>query len=204
VSARLTLISHAPTAATRLSAFPADEPLEESTLTKLTIQNWQPPRANQTLTAPELRTQQTAKALNLSATPTHELHDIDYGKWQGRTLADLHTEDPEAVTQWLTDPTAARHGGESITHLLTRIAIWLDKLATEATDTSPHTIAITHPAVIRAAILHTLNAPPQSFWRIDIAPLTLTDLRHNGRTWTLRSTAAPLTTSGQNSDSSTE
>jgi broad specificity phosphatase PhoE len=189
VPARLTLISHAPTAATRTSAFPSDEPLEESILAKLTTLNWQPPRSNKILTAPELRSQQTAKALHLAGTPTPELRDLHFGIWQRRTLADLHAEDSQAIAQWLTDPTAAPHNGESIASLITRIAEWLDTLATEA---ALHTIAITHPAVIRAAILHTLNAPPQSFWRIDIAPLTLTDLRHNGRVWTLRVTAIPL------------
>ena len=187
--ARLTLITHAPTTATRLSAFPADEPPEESTLSQLATLNWQPPRAHHVLTAPELRTQQTAKALNLTATPTNELRDLNYGIWQGRTLNDLYAEDPEVIALWLTDPTATPHNGESITALITRVQNWLTALAAE--DTA-HTIAITHPSVIRAAILHTLNAPPQSFWRIDIAPLTLTDLRHNGRTWTLRYTALSI------------
>jgi broad specificity phosphatase PhoE len=189
VPSRLTLISHASTSAQRLSAFPADEPLEESALTKRAILNWQPPRANQILTAPELRTQQTAKALNLTATPTNELRDLNHGTWQGRTLNDLYAEDPAAIAQWLSDSAATPHNGESITTLITRVEDWLTTLVAEE---KKHTIAITHPAVIRAAILHTLNAPPQSFWRIDIAPLTLTDLRHNGRTWTLRSSAIPL------------
>ncbi|MBB5345989.1 broad specificity phosphatase PhoE [Edaphobacter lichenicola] len=189
VPARFTLISHAPTSAQHLSAFPSDEPLEEFALAKLVTLNWQPPRAHHILTAPELRTQETAKALNLIATPTPELRDLDYGPWQGRSLADLHAEDPEAITQWLTNPTAAPHQGESIAALITRVQNWLTTLAVEETS---HTLAITHPAVIRAAILHILHAPPQSFWRIDIAPLTLTDLRHNGRTWTLRAAAIPL------------
>jgi broad specificity phosphatase PhoE len=192
VPARLTLISHAPTPAQRDARFPADEPLEESALLKLSTLNWQPPRAQHILAAPELRAQQTAAALNLSATPAAELRDIDYSMWQGHTFNDLYHEDPEAITQWLTDPTAAPHKGESIAHLITRVTKWLATLLTEAAETHTHTIAITHPAVIRAAILHTLNSPPQSFWRIDIPALTLTDLRHNDRNWTLRSTAVPL------------
>ncbi|WP_433964103.1 histidine phosphatase family protein [Tunturiibacter gelidiferens] len=168
--ARLTLISHAPTSAQRHSAFPADEPLEQSALTKLAAINWQPPRAHHILTAPELRTQQTAKALNLAATPTNELRDIAYGTWQGRTLADLYAEDPASIAQWLSDPNSTPHNGESIADLITRITNWLTTLLPEAADTQTHTIAITHPAVIRAAILHTLNAPLHSFWRIDIAP----------------------------------
>jgi broad specificity phosphatase PhoE len=195
VPARLTLISHAPTPAQRDARFPADEPLEESSVIKLSTLNWQPPRAQHILTAPELRTQQTAAALNLSATSDTELRDIDYSAWQGHTLNDLYIKDPEAVTQWLTNPGAAPHKGETIAHLIARVTNWLAKLVLLVAEEkhTNHTVAITHPAVIRAAILHTLNAPPQSFWRIDIAPLTLTDLRHNGRTWTLRSTATPLT-----------
>ena len=45
--------------------------------------------------------------------------------------------------------------------------------------------AVTHPAVIRAAILIALEAPPKSFWRIDIAPASRTVLHFRGR-WTLR------------------
>jgi len=94
---------------------------------------------------------------------------------------------PEGVFTWLTDPSAVPHGGESIVELIERIASWLDTQR----NAGP-TIAFTHPAVIRSAIIHTLSAPAQSFWRIDVAPLTLTDLRHNGRAWTIRSSAVPL------------
>ena len=195
--ARLTLISHAPTPAQRDARFPADEPLEESALIKLSTLTWQPPRAQHVLAAPELRTQQTAAALHLAATPAAELRDLNYGIWQGRTLDALYAEDPTSIAQWLSDPNSTPHSGESIAALITRVENWLAKLAALATEDkhTNHTIAITHPAVIRAAILHTLNAPSQSFWRIDIAPLTLTDLRHNGRTWTLRSTAIALSPS---------
>ena len=46
-------------------------------------------------------------------------------------------------------------------------------------------MAVTHPAVIRAVILIALDAPPKSFWRIDIAPASRTVLHFRGR-WTLR------------------
>jgi broad specificity phosphatase PhoE len=55
-----------------------------------------------------------------------------------------------------------------------------------------HTIAVTHPAVIRSTLVHTLQSPPSSFWRIDIAPLSLTDLRWNCRVWTVRSSGCAL------------
>jgi broad specificity phosphatase PhoE len=191
VPARLTLISHAATPATRLAAFPQDELLDAGEIAKLgkfASRTWHAPRARQVLTAPEHRTRQTAQALDLNAVVTDELRDCDYGAWQGRGLADLQAEAPEAILQWLTDPTASPHGGESITALIARTTVWLNGLVQH----DGHTIGVTHPAVIRSAILHTLGAPASSFWRVDIAPLTVTDLRHNGRVWTLRSSAVPL------------
>ncbi len=53
-------------------------------------------------------------------------------------------------------------------------------------------MAVTHAAVVRAAVVVTLDAPPAAFWRIDIAPLTATVLRGGAGRWTLRGTALPL------------
>jgi broad specificity phosphatase PhoE len=187
VTTRLTLISHAATPAQRRAAFPLDEPLEQEEISKIASLNWKAPRAHQVLSAPELRTQQTVQALGLAATIAIELCDCDYGIWRGRDLSNLQTQDPEGVAAWLADPVAAPHGGESITNLINRVGRWFDHLKEDG-----HTIAVTHPAVIRGAVIHVLNAPLSSFWRVDIAPLTLTDLRFNGRVWTLRSCASSL------------
>jgi len=54
------------------------------------------------------------------------------------------------------------------------------------------TIAITHPAVIRAALIIALDARPESFWRIDVPPLTATTLHARTRGWTLRHACLPL------------
>ena len=41
--------------------------------------------------------------------------------------------------------------------------------------------------MIRAAIVYVIQAELPSFWRIDVVPLSQTDLRTNGRRWVLRS-----------------
>jgi broad specificity phosphatase PhoE len=48
------------------------------------------------------------------------------------------------------------------------------------------TVAVTHPAVIRAAILLALDTQAKSFWRMDIKPLSHTDMHFRGGRWTLR------------------
>jgi broad specificity phosphatase PhoE len=187
MATRLTLISHATTEALRHAAFPLDEPLEEREIAKIATIGWDAPRAQRVLSGPERRTQQTAQALRLSAITAIELRDCDYGKWRGREFEDLKKNDPESIVAWLTDPLAAPHGGESIVNLIDRVGRWMDEQSDDG-----HTVAVTHPAVVRSAIVHALNAPAPSFWRIDIAPLSITDLRFNGRAWTLRSSACSL------------
>jgi broad specificity phosphatase PhoE len=178
MTSRLVLISHAATAATRRAAFPTDEPIE-------TIPDPMPLRADGCLTAPETSCRQTAAGLGLTAVVEPALRDCDYGAWRGRTLDDL---DPAAMTAWLTDPAAAPHGGESVMDLIDRIAGWLDSRS----DADGKIVAVTHAAVVKAAVVHAILATPPSFWRIDVPPLSRTVLSgHSGR-WTLRTLAAPV------------
>lgn len=111
------------------------------------------------------------------------LRDCDYGRWAGRAFNDVQAQEPDAIAEWLRDPAAAPHGGESILELIARVARWLD-LQCAAPE---RTVAITHAAVIRAAILHAIEAPPQSFWRIDVAPLSLARLSGANGRWNLAS-----------------
>ena len=175
MTSRVVLICHAATSATRRAAFPLDEPIEATP----------PPvelRADVYLTAPETSCQQTAKALGLPAEIDNALRDCDYGMWRGRTLDDLTAADPVAVTRWLTDPTSAPHGGESTVELLTRVGAWLDTLSHDARKI----VAVTHAAVVKAAVVHAILATPQSFWRIDVPPLSQTVLSGRPHAWTLR------------------
>ena len=183
---RVTLISHAATQAQRRAAFPLDETLDEREISTIVELKWQVPRLHRILSAPERRTQQTARALGLSAETEMELRDCNYGTWGGREFEEVSSGDPESIVEWLSNPSATPHGGDSIASVIDRVGQWLDSL-----PRTGHIMAVTHPAVIRSAILHALNAPILAFWRIDVAPLTLTDLRFSGK-WTLRSMACPL------------
>lgn len=81
----------------------------------------------------------------------------------------------------MTDPAARPHGGESLSALLARVGGWLDAQA--ALD--GRAIAVTHAGVVKAALVYALDAPPAAFWRVDVAPLALTELHaHDGR-WTV-------------------
>jgi broad specificity phosphatase PhoE len=183
MTARLILICHASTGAVRDAAFPADEPLDDKGATRAAVLAGHLPKADQHWSSPELRTRQTAEALGLNAGVQTALRDCDYGGWTGNTFDAVHAREPEAAAAWLRDPAAAPHGGESILELLQRVAAWL------AGEQAHHrqSIVVTHPAIIRAAVVNTIEAPPRSFWRIDIAPLSITRLSSTNGPWNLRS-----------------
>ncbi|MGH3860732.1 histidine phosphatase family protein [Actinokineospora sp.] len=175
MSATLTVVSHAATAATRMAAFPRDEPVERS----LDVAG--PGRVDSASRGPETRCAQTAAALGVSAEIDDRLRDCDYGRWRGRRLDEVAGAEPEEVARWLTDPKAAPHGGESIVDLLARVADWLDDL-----QPGRRIVAVTHPAVVKAMIVTTLGADPPAFWRIDVTPLSRTVFRGGPHRWNLR------------------
>ena len=110
------------------------------------------------------------------------------GVWTGRSLADVSTAHPKDAIAWLTDAEAAPHGGETLTTFVMRVRAWLMARPEGATT------AVCGPALVRAAVVVVLDAPPLSFWRVDIAPLTVTSVREGARGWCLRSTARLLRT----------
>ncbi len=179
---RLTLICHGATAATRAGAFSDDEPLEAKALAAARALSDHGGRVDRALVSPALRARQTAHAMGLVAVEDAELRDWDVGTWRGRSLAMLQAEAPDALAAWRSDPSAAPHGGESLTRLLARVAEWLGHVDTAA----GHVVAVTHAAVVRAVVLAALEAPAAAFWHLDVVPLSRTDLRTDGRRWTLR------------------
>ncbi|MFE9925557.1 histidine phosphatase family protein [Streptomyces sp. NPDC005774] len=125
------------------------------------------PRHSVAVRAPSPRCARTAHALALTAKVEPALRDFDYGKWRGRTAAEVAATDPYGLSALLTDPDAVPHGGESVRQLCQRIRNWISGLP-------PHTgrvVAITEPAVTRAALIHALSEPVSAFWHITVPPL---------------------------------
>jgi broad specificity phosphatase PhoE len=188
MTARLTLICHGSTDAVRRATFPQDEPLDERGAINAAELVGRLPSADCCWTSPELRTRQTAQALGLDAGVQPMLRECDYGRWAGRTFGEIVAHEPDAADSWLHNPAAAPRGGEPILGLIHRVATWL----ADEQARGQRSITVTHPTIIRAAMVHVMDAPPRSFWRIDIGPLSVTRLSGRGDRWNVISSGCAL------------
>ena len=99
------------------------------------------------------------------------------GIWAGRPVREVMTQDADAFLAWLEgDPPP---GGESRAQLLARCGRWLAKHV----DIPGRHGVIASASTIRAMLLNVLGAPLHSFARIDVHPLSITELRSDGRRW---------------------
>ena len=175
---RLTLVCHAVTPMQKQGRFPDDESL---------LMDWQNARLSLTdrfrksvrlICGPEARTRQTATLFGDHAVVEPALRDGDFGHWKGQDTAQL---DRDELMTWLTDSASAPHGGESVEHICARVGEWMRSLECQP----GHVVAVTHPLVIRAAMLYVMHFPVSMFYLIDVEPLSRTELRFNA-VWRLR------------------
>lgn len=185
---RLVLLSHATTTAVRRAAFPDDERLDEAGEAGARALAGRLGRG-EALCSTAQRARATALAAGLTPRAERGLDECDFGVWRGRTLAEVHDEDPDGAVAWMTDPAACPHGGEALSAFVARVAAWLETQA----SLDGRAIAVTHGGVIKAAVVHTLRAPLSAFWRVDASPLRLTELHARDGRWTMTCVNAPVT-----------
>lgn len=178
---RLTLMCHARTVAQKRARFALEEPLDPQWLAQRPNVGDDYRNVRQLLCGPELRTRQTAALFGDEPQVQPALADCDLGRWRGLSIDELLKTEPEQLQAWLDDPQATPHGGESVAQLCRRVGGWLASLE----DRPGHLLAVTHPFVIRAALVSVLQCPAAMFNRIDIEPLSIVELRFNG-VWRLR------------------
>ncbi|MGA5499754.1 histidine phosphatase family protein [Streptomyces umbrinus] len=203
MTSRVMLISPAMSAALREARFDDGCPVDPAGLRLAEAAAGSLPAADQVLVSPTVRCRETAAALGLDAlavTEPPELAGLDVGRWRGATLAEVSGDEPEAVGRWLTDPSSAPHGGESVAGLCERVAKWLESVADPGPGAagsgtgsaggsgpgSVRIIAVVEPEIVRAGVVRALGAPESAFWRVDVPPLAVTEFSGRAGRWNVR------------------
>jgi alpha-ribazole phosphatase len=143
--------------------------------------------------SPKLRCRLTAEALGLSL-PTEvddNLREIDFGRWENRTIDEIGASDGELLSRWADfDRDFAFPEGESIGGFWDRVCGVARRICEHEADT---VLAVTHGGVIRSIICLLLGLEPRHYvlFNVEYASLAVLDLFENHGVLTALGTAWP-------------
>lgn len=114
------------------------------------------------------------------------LIEVDYGRWQGRTYRQLRRTD--LWKKLLEKPSKICFpGGETFIEVQQRVVDELDGLAREwqlpaGAEPAPEQViaVVAHADIIRLALAHYLNMPLDDFFRLSVAPASVSIVQYDG------------------------
>jgi broad specificity phosphatase PhoE len=133
------------------------------------------------LCSPLLRARETAEiALGADAVFTidDDLREIDFGRWETMSFAEIAAADPAAVESWSAlEDDFTFPGGESIGGFSKRIGAVAGRIAADPVET---VVAFSHGGVIRLLICHFLGLEPRRYLLFDVRPGSLSEVSIEG------------------------
>jgi alpha-ribazole phosphatase len=127
--------------------------------------------------SPMLRCRQTCEQLQL-AIPCHVnelLKEVDFGRWEGKSFADIAKGDAEMVAAWMSDPTHfCFPGGEALMNFHNRVAAIMQLLGA---DNNKRILVVTHGGIIRHLLCLYLGIPTEKYLIFDVQPGSYSSLR---------------------------
>jgi broad specificity phosphatase PhoE len=94
------------------------------------------------------------------------LMEVDYGRWAGRTLAEIRQAEPEVLRAFQDDPWRNRPtGAETMPDFTRRVLAAYDEL--RATADGPQLI-VGHAGVLRTIIAHSLGMPLENLFQLQL------------------------------------
>jgi alpha-ribazole phosphatase len=133
------------------------------------------------LASPLRRTRETAEiALGADGAlkSDDDLREIDFGRWEGMTFAEIAAADPAAVDRWAAlDGDFTFPDGEGIRAFRERIGAAAERITAVPAGT---VVLFAHGGVIRFLICHFLGLPDRHHLLFDIDPASISEIRIDG------------------------
>ncbi len=158
----------------------SDPPLTETGRSQaLTLARALPLSPVRCLCSPLLRARQTAGIVaryhDLAPEYIADLREIDFGRWEGLTFADIEASEAELVGRWLSDGADFTFPeGENIRSFRRRVCALAPALTALG-----NTLVVAHGGVIRVLICYFLGLELDEYLSFDVRPGGLTILRIN-------------------------
>lgn len=124
--------------------------------------------------SPLQRALQTAtivtEALGIPLTQVEELREIDFGRWEGLSFAEIARNDPALVAEWAAKPDTFRFpGGEQIESFRQRV----QSVGRRLGEMEESVLVISHGGVVRTMLCHYLGLSMADYLLFDVQPARL-------------------------------
>ena len=117
-----------------------------------------------------------AKACGVASEALDDLIDLDYGKWQWQTYAEVSSADPKLFAAWHAHPQFVRFPqGDSLQDLVARTANALRFVLGKHPAEKETVVVVGHDSVNRALMLQLLDQPLSAYGRIAQAPCAINE-----------------------------
>ncbi|WP_457675032.1 histidine phosphatase family protein [Thiolapillus sp.] len=119
---------------------------------------------------------------DLPVTVEADFREVGFGRWEGRSPADIQQQAPEEYAAFYADPVHNRPpGAEDLPAFGRRVAKAFENTA--SAHTGKRVLVVAHAGVIRAVLGHVMQAPPAAWYRakVDNAGLSRFLLDEKGR-----------------------
>lgn len=140
------------------------------------------PEPNLVIASPIKRASETgteiSREIGVEFLEYQEFAEIFFGKWDGLTNDEAKTLDPELFENWRGSWEISPPDGESLKVFDDRIMAGMQKLLREHSGKA--IVLVAHTMPIRGILRKALNAGDAAYWRIQIAPCSLSILRFWG------------------------
>ena len=140
------------------------------------------PRPTVVLSSPLARTQQTAAEiagkLGLEVSVLEEAAEISFGDWDGHTNAEVEQKWPELFARWRGEINMRPPGGESLAEFDDRVIRGFNKIIADFEGET--VVLVSHVMPIRGLVRKAMAADWDAYWRVSVAPCSITVLRFWG------------------------
>lgn len=133
------------------------------------------------VSSPLQRCRAFAEALSsrhgIPVTLEHRFREVGFGRWEGRSPAEIQANNRAEYEGFYTDPVKCRPpGAEPLDSFITRVVTAYS--AVLSNPEAQHCLIVAHAGVIRAIIAHVLHANPLGLYRIKVDNAGVTPIRH--------------------------